>query len=147
ERATEFADAELHSSGLSWRDWRIMSVIDVLEPISQSALAERIGIDRTTASRAVRDLRERSLGVAVPSHRDLRRRELYLTGEGSAVLRQASVGLSKAENQFFARLGAVNWRRIHDQLGRLAPRWGEPSVGRIPFEVPDLWWRKPVRQE
>jgi DNA-binding MarR family transcriptional regulator len=147
ERAIEFADAELDVAGLSWRDWRMLSVIDVLEPISQSALAERIGIDRTTASRAVRDLKQRSLVVALTGSRDLRRRELYLTAEGSSVLRAASVGLGKAEAQFFARLGNVSWRRLHDQLAHLAPRRGEPALGHIPFEVPRLWDKKPVRQE
>jgi DNA-binding MarR family transcriptional regulator len=136
ERATEYANAELAPLGLSWRDWRILALVDTLAPISQVVLAERVGIDRTTASRAVKDLRERSLVVALAGRRDLRKRELYLTADGAAVLREAQVGLARAEEYMFARLGIVNWRRFHDPLGRLAPRLPEPAVAARPVAFP-----------
>jgi DNA-binding MarR family transcriptional regulator len=136
EWAIEFANAELAPVGISWREWRILAMVDVLEPIPQAMLAERLGIDRTTASRAVRELRQRSLLVAQMPMRDLRRRDLYLSDEGDALLREAQVALARAEERAFARLGIVNWRRFHDQLSRLAPRQSEKSPGRIPLEFP-----------
>jgi DNA-binding MarR family transcriptional regulator len=139
ERAVEFANAELAAAGITWREWRIMAVIEALEPIPQTLLAERIGIDRTTASRAVRALRERSLVVAELGMRDLRRRDLYVTEQGAAVLRDAHGVLARAEGNMFARLGIVSWRRLHDQLDRLAPRQPQPAIGRIPMEFPRKW--------
>ncbi len=136
ERAIEHADAELASLELTWRDWRILSVVDALDGVTQVHLAERLGIDRTTASRAVKDLRQRSLLVARMGIRDLRKRELYLTADGAAVLREAELGLSRAEGHMFGRLGIVHWRKLHDYLERLAPRTPEPAVAALPLSFP-----------
>ncbi len=80
-------ERELEPVGLSWRTCRILALIGRLQPVSQIAVAERLGIDRTTMSETARELSDLELVYLLPLDWDRRRRQLQLT-----IARRAGAG-------------------------------------------------------
>jgi len=67
----------LADEGATWQMYAILAVTAGVEGLSQNALAERIGSDRTTVSGLVADLSEDGAQVAVsPGMFDRRKREV-----------------------------------------------------------------------
>jgi DNA-binding MarR family transcriptional regulator len=100
-----------------------------LEPVKLSLLAERLGVDRSTASRQVHDLREMELVEAEADPRDGRAAFLSLSRAGRALLRRvraerhaayeaAMAGWSDAERTDLAML----LTRLADDVHKLRTR-------------------------
>ena len=122
EEMLALLERELEPVGLSWRTCRVLALIAWLQPVSQIAVAERLGIDRTTMSETARELSDLELVYLLPLDWDRRRRQLQLTNHGEQVLAHAEYAVERAEAALFGRLGLAHSRRLEGYLKRIAPR-------------------------
>jgi DNA-binding MarR family transcriptional regulator len=122
EEMLALLEKELEPIGLTWHSCRILALIGRLQPVSQIAVVERLGIDRTTMSNAARRLSDLELVYLLPRGWDRRRRELELTAHGEQVLAHAEYAVAQAERAMFGRLGVTRTRRLEQDLLSIAPR-------------------------
>jgi DNA-binding MarR family transcriptional regulator len=118
----ELIEEELEPIGLTWRTFRILTLVGKLGSVPQSVVAERIGLDRTTMSKAAHELQRLQLVLLLPPAPG-RRSELVLTDHGEQVLAHGEYAVSQAEKRLLGRLGVTHGRRSEEYLRRLAPRW------------------------
>ena len=91
---------------LSLSEWRVLLVVADRPGISAQDLADYIGLDKMSVSRAVRGLESRKRLVRRASNRDRRSRLLYLTAEGWRIYREiAASGLARERAVFAIKSG------------------------------------------
>jgi DNA-binding MarR family transcriptional regulator len=117
--------------GLRLVETAALSVLADRGGLSQSALGERIGLDRTSSSRLVDRLVDRGLIDRSRHPEDARSRVVQITPAGSRALDIAHAQLREAENRFFEPLFAHEL----EVLGR-ALRCLEPPG----YAVGDVHW-------
>ncbi|MDX2258631.1 MAG: MarR family winged helix-turn-helix transcriptional regulator [Hyphomicrobiaceae bacterium] len=83
------------------------------------ALAERLGMDRTTLNRNLKPLEARRLIATAAAEVDKRVRGLALTAAGRNVLAQALPLWASAQEGSARRLGERGWRDLRERLRRL----------------------------
>src|SRR5687768_566684 len=81
QQLTRAYDARLRPHGLTIHQFSMLTMLILAGPLPMSALAERLGVDRTTLTRNVRLSEDRRL-VAVKPGRDARERVVSITKEG-----------------------------------------------------------------
>lgn len=101
---TEFYDAALEPSGLKVTQFSVLKAARYLEPVSISALADYLGLDRTTLGRNLRIL-ERDKLVMLKPGQDHRERAVYLTEQGQVAYRAAYPLWKKAQQKITEGLG------------------------------------------
>ena len=120
--ATGLADGILRELELSARQVGILTLVTELEPMSQRALGETIGVDRTTMVALVDDLERRGY---VERHRDPEDRRAFLikpTTAGAAAQRRAVELLDECERRYLAVLTPDEQRQLLQLLARLHDR-------------------------
>ena len=113
-----------------------LSVLADCHGLSQSALGERIGLDRTSVSCLVEELEEGVLVQRSPDPLDARRRVVELKRSGRQALATAHARLREAEERFLAPLYEHERDELRDILRHLEPP--PPALG-------DLDWLAPRR--
>src|SRR6185503_12481476 len=104
---------------MSLSEWRVLLVVADRPGISAQDLADYIGLDKMSVSRAVRGLVARGRIARRASTRDRRRLHLSLTQSGWRVYEEiAASGLAR-ERAVFASLGASERRAFFTLLARL----------------------------
>jgi len=111
-----------------------MSVLADLNGLSQSALGERIGLDRTSASHLAETLEEGALVQRSPHPLDARSRVVELTTPGRRALEVAHARLRAAEERFVAPLYEHECDELRDILRHLEPP--PPALGDLDWLVP-----------
>ncbi|MFC3229097.1 MarR family winged helix-turn-helix transcriptional regulator [Marinibaculum pumilum] len=92
--------------------------------LSFSALAERLGMDRTTFSRNVAPLRRRGL-VVLRDDLPGRARSVALTAEGAALFARAAPLWRQAQTELRDLLGDTDWQALGQGLARAGARMSE----------------------
>jgi DNA-binding MarR family transcriptional regulator len=116
-------DRALAPAGIGNAQFTLLAATRELGPVPISRLATHLGTDRTTLTRNLRVLRERSLVTIAPG-RDARTREVSLAPDGEAVL-EAAVPLWRAQQtRIVAGVGHADWAATLDRL-HLLHRLGE----------------------
>lgn len=105
--------AVLEPLGLNVAQFAALALIHRLEPITQAALAERLGISKSAISRVVTGLAAAGLVARELRWRDARGRELYVTEAGAALATRAAAALAEVDAGLAAHLG-------DDAIGALA---------------------------
>lgn len=90
-------------------------------PSSQSALGERLGIDRTTMVTAVDHLEDVGCLARQPDPADRRANRVELTGRGRGRLVRATGAVDAAERRLLADLSANEVAILRSLLARLRP--------------------------
>lgn len=104
---------------MSLSEWRVLLVVADRPGITAQDLADYIGLDKMSISRAVRGLAARGRLARQASARDRRRLHLSLTAAGWRVYEEiASSGLAR-ERAVFGALPAGERGKFFDQLTRL----------------------------
>ena len=117
--ARPFSERFARRLHLSLSEWRVLLVAADRPGITAQDLADYIGLDKMSVSRAVRGLVARRRLAREASARDRRRLHLYLTEEGWRVYEAiAASGLAR-ERTVFAALGAREQRAFFQRLSRL----------------------------
>jgi DNA-binding MarR family transcriptional regulator len=102
---TQFYDQFLAAAGLRTTQFSILARLQRLGPMTISALAADLGMDRTTLGRNLQPLERQRLVAVVKGRADRRSREIRLTDTGAERLRTAVEGWVKAQARFEAVFG------------------------------------------
>ncbi len=108
-------DRQLQPSGLTNTQFTLLAVTSSRGPISITALAGLLGMDRTTLTRNLR-LVERQGLLQVTAGRDARTRDVRLTGKGTKALKKATPLWQGVQTRVVETLGRAHWRDLLKEL-------------------------------
>lgn len=111
-------DAELRELGMSWADFMVLAITNALDGPSQEAISDRVGVDRGSLSRLVRDLEYEGLIERHRGRTDGRRVLCLATQAGTAVATEAAGALDEASRTALRRLHAKERARLHVLMAR-----------------------------
>lgn len=114
-------EAALEPAGLDRRSFAALLVLADLGPLKQSALAQRLGVDRTTMVSIARLLSEEGLIRRSPSVLDGRALDLALRPPGAAALQQAGSAAQSAHATFLRPLARPERLTFARHLEELEP--------------------------
>jgi DNA-binding MarR family transcriptional regulator len=114
--------AACEKQGLHPMHFGLLTMLADEGPISQSALAERAGIDASTMVQRVTVLEDRGLVRRTRSARDRRLYEIALSPEGRKVLTQLRREASRSGERLFGVLSTREREQLHALLLKVAER-------------------------
>jgi DNA-binding MarR family transcriptional regulator len=115
---TRAYDEALRPSGLRATQVALLAAVSVEGAMSISALAEWIGMDRSTLTRNLAPLEREGL-LAVGDEGWRRSRTLDITPRGRSRLREAMPLWEAAQRRLQRELGASRWNAVQTSLGHL----------------------------
>lgn len=119
-RAASEAALEPHALGVM--GFAALAIARDLGPISQTALAERVGVDPTTMSTLADHLEAEAFIHRRPSRSDRRRKLVALTLSGEEAMSGGSAAIAAAERHFLSPLPHLEGHRLRRSLQRLDTR-------------------------
>jgi DNA-binding MarR family transcriptional regulator len=115
-RFTGLVRTALAPLGIDTREWATLISLDDERPLSQTELATRVGVDRTTMVALVDALQAKGLVERRPDPDDRRKNAVKLTDEGRDVRQRAEGEVDRTERAFLTALTASDARRLKDAL-------------------------------
>jgi DNA-binding MarR family transcriptional regulator len=122
------ANQMLANIGLCARQAGILTMVTELEPMTQKALADALGIDRTTMVALLDDLEEKGHVARQRHPRDRRAFLVHPTDSGRAAKVTAVQILDEQQRQFLAPLTPAERRQLAALLTRLPTRRSCPDI-------------------
>ena len=116
---TRVYDDALRLTGLRATQVAVLAAVAAEGALSIKALADSLGMDRTTLTRNLRPLEERGYVLLAPEARH-RSRMLTLTTTGRAALLDAQPRWEEAQRTVKRRLGSQRWPVVEHALTELA---------------------------
>jgi DNA-binding MarR family transcriptional regulator len=116
KRADEIFAGNVAETNLTPRQYAVLMGVAENGDLSQSALSEMTGSDRTTLSEVVRRLLKKGLLQRRRCKEDTRTYVMRLTEAGREVLKSAEPNVLLAEAAFLARLGGKRRRAFVEAL-------------------------------
>jgi len=116
---TRYYDDELRPTGLRATQLGVLVGIAAKGELSISALSDELGMDRTTLTRNLRPLQERSLVALSPEGRH-RARLVRLTPAGERSLAEAVTHWERAQSAMERRLGERGVASVHQATAAIA---------------------------
>lgn len=104
---TQFYDDALRPSGLRITQFLLLSAIQQAQPVSHQALADILGMDRTTLTRNLALLERDGLAVIVKGTHDKRENYIRLTSAGQNAVQRAMPQWEQAQQQILDRLSSA----------------------------------------
>ncbi|MEW2624177.1 MarR family transcriptional regulator [Streptomyces sp. NPDC048106] len=130
-RLTALTDAALAPFGIDSKDFGVLRVLVGREPMSQQAVAAKLGVDRTTMVALIDAFEAKGVVTRKPDPNDRRRNAIELTESGLALYREADAAYTAAEDEFLAPLDATVAAQFRQALRAvLAPAEGQARHGR-----------------
>lgn len=114
----ELAKRRLTPMGLSVQMCGVLNLL-AHGPISQHALGDQLGIDRTTMVELIDELEQQGVVVRRRNPADRRSYALSLTPRGRTVQKRASRVFDGAADEFFGPLKAAEREALTDMLRRM----------------------------
>ncbi len=108
---TRFFERAMEESGLRVTQFTLLQALVRTGPVTRSALAERLVMDRTTLTRNLRPLIERRL-VSVSPGADRRQRAVELTERGREAFAATLSSWRGAQSRFVMSLGEGAWSEL-----------------------------------
>jgi DNA-binding MarR family transcriptional regulator len=134
---TQFYDQFLATAGLRTTQFSILAKLRRLGPMTISALAADLVMDRTTLGRNLQPLEREGLIAVVMGRADRRSREVRLTDAGAERLRTAVDGWLKAQARFEAAFGEERSAELRALLSAVsASELRGASLRGLPREPP-----------
>jgi DNA-binding MarR family transcriptional regulator len=118
-RLTSFYDSQLAPSGLRATQFAILALVNEMEEVSVNLIAERLGLDRTTAGKNLRPLEQAGFIEVVSARHDARQRAISVTRAGHAALKTAVPLWRQAQSRFEAANGADKAALLRETLKEL----------------------------
>lgn len=112
---TAFYDRALSGAGLTVNQFSLLVNIGRSQPVSISALAAQVGLDRSTLARTLKPLLAEGL-IADGAEAGERNRQLGLTAKGRARLKTALPNWEKAQRDVEAALGRTGLAKLTSLL-------------------------------
>jgi DNA-binding MarR family transcriptional regulator len=119
-RMTSFYELHMRPTGLKLSQYSVLKHLSA-EPQTLTQLADRLEMDRTTATRALRPLVDAGWVAAVAGE-DARQRLFVLTGKGSAFRDRAEASWREAQLALEAQLGRAFVGELNALLERTLER-------------------------
>jgi DNA-binding MarR family transcriptional regulator len=113
------SEHELEPLGLSAREYGVLAVLAEQSPLSQTRIAEILGVDRTTILKLGASLENKGFVVRERDEHDRRAYAVALTPEGDRVRVEAFVLLAASEERFLTPLAGEQRKQLNDQLSRI----------------------------
>jgi DNA-binding MarR family transcriptional regulator len=117
---TQVYDAGMGSAGLKVTQMPILVALGAGGDQPVTALAEVLGLDRTTLTRNLRLLEERGLASTRPHEDDARVRMVSITPAGAQELSAALARWEQVQARVEERFGAERLRALYDELEALS---------------------------
>ncbi len=113
-------DEAFRPLGITSGQFSILAALLRDEPTPLGAVADALGMDRTTLNRNLRPLEQEKLVATTPTKDDARVRGLILTPKGRALLDRAIPlwRVAQADNE--RRLDSADWSKFRSQLQALS---------------------------
>ncbi|OLR92435.1 MarR family winged helix-turn-helix transcriptional regulator [Actinokineospora bangkokensis] len=102
------------------RGYQVLATAERGEPLTQLAIAQRLGIDRTVMTYLIDDLERSGLVERRPDPADRRARLLSATAAGRARLAEATEALRQAEEHVLSPLTGAEREVLRDLLRKVA---------------------------
>jgi len=115
---TAVYDSALRPVRLTITQFSQLRNVHRLQPVSISALAKEMALDRSTLGRNLLVLQRRGL-VALGEGDDLRQRSVELTAKGAATLEKALPCWERAQQKVERKLGAAGAAALFELLGQV----------------------------
>jgi DNA-binding MarR family transcriptional regulator len=112
---TQFYDACMLEAGIEAAQFALLMALDTAQDTGQAALAQMLGMDKTTLSRNLKVLRDKGWVEAAVA-KDARRRNVSLTAEGRARLREARPAWRKAGEELRKEMTEREWTAMWASL-------------------------------
>ncbi len=118
-QAHELGERDLEPLGITSREYSVLEVLAEHGVLSQSAIAEILGLDRTTILKLGAALEHKGLVARERDELDRRAYAVALTAEGEQLRRRALTQLLDCEERFLLPLAGDERVRFNDMLGRI----------------------------
>ena len=119
-RVSKRYEDALRPIGLKAGQFTILAALQRDGHVPLGALANDLGMDRTTLTKDLRPLERRGLVASMADERDARIRGLFITNEGRALFREAVPLWEAAQEVSLRRIGHGEWTDLRSHLDRLA---------------------------
>lgn len=103
-------------SGLRATQFAILAFVNEMEEVSVNAIAEKLGLDRTTAGKNLRPLEQSGLVEVASAKHDARQRAIRVTKAGHAALKAAVPLWRQAQSRFEAANGPEKAAALRETL-------------------------------
>jgi DNA-binding MarR family transcriptional regulator len=104
--------------GLTWADFMVLAITNALDAPSQEAIHDRVGVDRGSLSRLVRDLEDEGLIERHRGRTDGRRVLCLATQSGAAAAAEAAGAVDEASRTALRSLHAKERARLQVLMAR-----------------------------
>jgi DNA-binding MarR family transcriptional regulator len=128
---------EVGKSGLTHRQFTVLSAVDSFDGKSQTELVKMTGIDRSTLADLVARLIEQGYLQRKRTKEDARTNSIRLTPVGKKTLKSAQSGADDVDKKLLASFAVADRRTIIDCLGQLASEMDKVE-DKNPAEEPKL---------
>jgi DNA-binding MarR family transcriptional regulator len=112
-------ERDLEPLGITPREYTVLAVLAEESPLSQTRVAEILGLDRTTILKLGASLEQLGLVVRERDPADRRAYAVALTPAGEQMRKQAFRLLLDCERRFLSTLAPLERKQLHDLLTRL----------------------------
>jgi DNA-binding MarR family transcriptional regulator len=120
-------DEALQPVDLTNGQFATLATIAVFQPLSVQLLAERLSMDRTTLTAALKPLERRALVSVLPDGVDRRGRNIKLTDEGVKLLQEATPLWKKVQGRITREMGTAGLPVFRAQLAQLSRLCGDAA--------------------
>lgn len=131
--------AAVHES-ISLPQFRLLVVLSTRGQRKVAELAEALGVNPSTATRAVDRLIDTGLVDRRPNPRSRRETQVSLTDAGERLVREATAVRRAEIAAIVARMPRTHQRGIVRALSAFSQAGGEPPPGASPYEADDTDW-------
>jgi DNA-binding MarR family transcriptional regulator len=118
-RVQELGLADLEPLGITPREYSVLAVVAESSPLSQTSVADILGLDRTTILKLGASLERHGLIARERDPDDKRAYALALTPAGDRLRAQAFELLLECERRFLVPLSRSERSQLHQYLTRL----------------------------
>jgi MarR family transcriptional regulator, lower aerobic nicotinate degradation pathway regulator len=118
-RVQAMGEQDLEPLGITPREYSVLAVLAERSPLSQTQVAEILGLDRTTILKLGASLERKRLVLRERDANDARAYAVALTPAGDELRAEALELLLACEAQFLAPLGRKEREQLHDLLARV----------------------------
>jgi DNA-binding MarR family transcriptional regulator len=118
-RVQALGEHDLEPLGITPREYTVLAVLAERSPLSQTQLAEILGLDRTTILKLGASLEHKRLLVRERDANDARAYAVALTPAGDRLRAEAFELLLACEMDFLAPLNRNERNQLHDLLARV----------------------------
>jgi DNA-binding MarR family transcriptional regulator len=118
-RVQALGERDLAPLGITPREYSVLAVLAEHSPLSQTQLAEILGLDRTTILKLGASLARKRLVVRERDANDARAYAVALTPAGDRLRGEALEVLLACEAQFLTPLSPKERQQLHDLLARV----------------------------